>query len=141
MRFRKKQAKAKVKGVASQWKAEIWKSPAKNGAIKHRFRDEGERLGFKSRPSYKTNTVEWLYDFVWREFDSHNHLKRVDLTMEIEVSYQSLVYDFNKLLQAESRYKIVVFRSKLKLRLKQRFGYYKKQRPFMKPECQAVTYL
>ncbi|MEZ8613458.1 hypothetical protein AB4138_07435 [Vibrio sp. 10N.286.52.C3] len=110
--IQEKKAKAKAKGDESQWQKEIWKSPEKNAAIKHRFRDEGERLGFKSRPSYKTNAGEWLYDFVWREFDDNNHLKRVALAMEIEVSDQSFVYDFNKLLQAESRYKIMVFQVK-----------------------------
>ena len=104
--------KAKAKGDETKWKNEIWSSPRKNKDIKARFRDEGEKLGFKSRPSYKTNAGEWLYDFVWREFDEQNNLKKVVLTMEIEVSDKYFKYDFNKLLQADSEYKIMVFQVK-----------------------------
>lgn len=104
--------KAKAKGDETKWKNEIWSSPRKNNDIKARFRDEGEKLGFKSRPSYKTNAGEWLYDFVWREFDEQNNLKKVVLTMEIEVSDKYFKYDFNKLLQADSEYKIMVFQVK-----------------------------
>jgi len=110
-----KKAAAKTKGDESQWKKEIWKSPEKNQAIKHKFRDEGEKLGYKSRPSYKTGAGEWLYDFIWREFDSDNNLLGIKLAMEIEVSdmnEKGIIYDFNKLLQADSDYKILVFQLK-----------------------------
>lgn len=107
-----KKVKAREKGDGSKWKKEIWTSPDKNKSIKSRFRDEGEKRGYKSRPSYKTNAGEWLYDFIWREFDESNHLKRVVLSMEIEVSDKYLKYDFNKLLQSDSIYKIMVFQVK-----------------------------
>lgn len=107
-----KKSKASAKGDESQWKKEIWASQDKNKDIKSRFRDEGEKLGYKSRPSYKTNAGEWLYDFIWREFDDSNNLKRVVLSMEIEVSDKHFKYDFNKLLQSDSKYKIMVFQVK-----------------------------
>ncbi|WP_022943261.1 hypothetical protein [Psychromonas hadalis] len=110
-----KHEKAKVKGDETKWKKEIWKSPKKNTAIKNRFRDEGANLGYKSRPSYVTNAGEWLYDFVWRQFNDDGHLINVVLTMEIEVSEmheKGIQYDFDKLLQADSMYKILVFQLK-----------------------------
>ncbi len=110
-----KHSKAQKKGDVSQWRKEIWKSPEKNKAIKRRFRDEGFKLGYKSRPSYISGAGEWLYDFVWREFDAEDNLVRVVLTMEIEVSEMNekgIKYDFNKLLQADSDFKILVFQLK-----------------------------
>ena len=113
--LKEKHNKAIAKGDESKWKKEIWASPEKNKAIKARFRDEGANLGYRSRPSYVTNAGEWLYDFIWREFDSSGNLINVILTMEIEVSdmhLKGIKYDFNKLLQADSTYKILVFQLK-----------------------------
>ncbi|MCG7530673.1 hypothetical protein MHM98_04785 [Psychrobium sp. MM17-31] len=107
-----KKQKAQAKGDESKWRHEIWASPQKNKDIKTRFAIEGDARGFKARPSHLTNAGEWLYDFVWREFDDENNLKRVVLTMEIEVSDYHFRYDFNKLLQADSEYKIMVFQVK-----------------------------
>ncbi|MFZ2449775.1 MAG: hypothetical protein WAW36_04565 [Methylovulum miyakonense] len=108
-----KRKKAEEKGDVSKWKKEIWKSPEKNKAIKARFLKEGRLRGYRPRPS--DNSGEWLYDFVWREFDAENNLVRVVLTMEIEVSgmtESAIKYDFQKLLQADSEYKILVFQLK-----------------------------
>jgi len=110
-----KRNRAKEKGDESKWKKEIWKSPEKNEAIKIRFRDEGEKLGYKSRPSYKTKAGEWLYDFIWRKFDENGNLVGIELAMEIEVSdmhLKGIKYDFNKLLQSDSKYKILIFQLK-----------------------------
>ena len=112
-----KKAIAREKGDERAWKKEIWKSPDKNNAIKVKFRDEGAKLGYKSRPSYVTGAGEWLYDFIWREFDESNNLKNIILAMEIEVSDMEenrIKYDFNKILQADSKYKIMVFQLKTK---------------------------
>lgn len=110
-----KREKAKAKGDESKWKNEIWKSPEKNKAIKTRFQMEGDKRNYKSRPSAKTKAGEWLYDFVWRQFDDQGNLLGLKLAMEIEVSdmnEQGIKYDFNKLLQADSEYKILVFQLK-----------------------------
>lgn len=109
-----KREQALAAGDVTKWKRFIWTSTNKNKAIKARFRDEGAERGYRSRPSYKTGAGEWLYDFVWREFDENNDLLKVVLTMEIEVSESkipSLLYDFQKLLQADSEYKIFVFQT------------------------------
>lgn len=110
----------------AEWKKKKWLSPKKNEDIKRKFRDEMENLGklenggrqvYFSRPSYKAKTGEWLYDFVSRKFDDENNLKEVFVTMEIEMSNPNECenrYDFNKLLQADSSYKIFVFQLKTK---------------------------
>jgi len=110
-----KRIKAAAKGDESKWKSEIWKSPEKNSAIKSRFQIEGDKRTYKSRPSSETNAGEWLYDFVWREFDKQGNLLGLKLVMEIEVSdmnEKGIKYDFNKLLQADSEHKILVFQLK-----------------------------
>ncbi|EWH03726.1 hypothetical protein [Halomonas sp. BC04] len=110
-----KRDKARSTGDESLWKKQIWKSPEKNKAIKDRFRDEGEKLGYRSLPSYKTGAGEWLYDFVWRKFDEEGHLDEVVLAMEIEMSdrtQRGLMRDFAKLLQSDATYKIMVFQHK-----------------------------
>ncbi|SFU48772.1 hypothetical protein [Halomonas korlensis] len=106
---------ALAEGDESLWKRQIWRSPDKNSAIKARFRDEGEKLGYRSRPSYKTGAGEWLYDFVWRKFDDEGHLQEVVLAMEIEMSDTKMSWimkDFTKLLQSDAPYKIFIFQLK-----------------------------
>lgn len=119
-----KKASAKKNGDESLWKKEIWRAPEKNQAIKNKFRDEIEKLKdkegqqiYRSRLSYKTKAGEWLYDFISRRFDKDHNLIEVFLTMEIELSDSDECnhkYDFYKLLQADSKYKIFVFQSKTK---------------------------
>lgn len=111
---------AKKRGIAN-WKKVIWTSPMKNAAIKAKFAEMAEKVGMpgrdqiKCRPSRKAG--EWLYDLVWRRFDQEGNLVEVILAMEIEVSYMQECtkrYDFNKLLQADSTYKVFVFQQKTK---------------------------
>lgn len=90
-----------------------WTNTVKNKEIKERFLVEGRRLeGIKPRSSADRKAREWLYDLIWREFDSENNFVGVRLAMEIELSdmkESGLIYDFNKLLQSDSKYKIFVF--------------------------------
>lgn len=112
-----KRRQAKAEGDETQWKRQIWKSPDKNRAIKEKFDKEGRALNYRSRPSNVTGAREWLYDFVWRRFDEEGNLQDVPLAMEIEMSdraIKSLRYDFNKLLMADSSYRIFVFQLKSK---------------------------
>lgn len=122
-----KRNKARDKGDESKWMKEIWKSPAKNKSIKAKFRDKGFDLGYNSRPSYKSKAGEWLYDFIWREFDEDDNFLNLILAMEIEVSDKKLKhikYDFNKLLQAEAQYKILVFQLKTEDEIQNAFNYF-----------------
>jgi hypothetical protein len=108
-----KRAKAREKGDESKWKKEIWTSPAKNKAIKVKFAVEGKSRGYQVRSAHSKN--EWLYDVVWRKMVD-NHLVEIPLAVEIEMSddHLGIIYDFNKLLQAESKYKVLVFQTKTK---------------------------
>ena len=111
----RKRDQAKAKGDESKWKKEIWTSPDKNKDIKLKFQSEGDKRKYKSRPSSETRASEWLYDFVWRQFDEDGNLLGLKLAMEIEVSdmnEKGIRYDFNKLLQTDSDYKILVFQLK-----------------------------
>ena len=106
--------KHKAKDPA-KWKKEIWKAPEKNKQIKEKFALEGKLIGYRPRSSFDKKAREWLYDFIWREFDDDDFLISVPLTMEIELSdkkEKDIRYDFNKLLQADSEYKVLVFQQK-----------------------------
>ena len=90
-----------------------WTNTVKNKEIKERFLVEGRRLeGIKPRSSADRKAREWLYDLIWREFDAENNFVGVKLAIEIELSDMKeggLIYDFNKLLQSDSEYKVFVF--------------------------------
>ncbi|MBA2781105.1 hypothetical protein [Billgrantia kenyensis] len=125
-----KRAKALKAGDESLWKKQKWLSPQKNSDIKARFRDEGEKLGYRSLPSYKTGAGEWLYDFVWRKFDDEGHLEEIVLAMEIEMSDRTergLMRDFAKLLQSDAAYKIMVFQHKTDDDIHTAFEHFKKR--------------
>ena len=100
------------------WKEEIWRAPSKKYDIKKKFRAEMEKLAtsegqkYFSSPSCNADTGEWLYDFVSHRSDKYDNLIEVFLAMEIKMSNPNECdcrYDFYKLLQADSRYKIFVF--------------------------------
>jgi hypothetical protein len=95
-----------------------WTNTVKNKEIKEKFSREGLLIeGVKPRSSANRKAREWLYDLIWREFDSENNFVGVKLAMEIELSdmkERGLVYDFNKLLQSDSDYKVFVFQQKNK---------------------------
>jgi len=95
-----------------------WKSKVKNKEIKEKFTKEGLLIeGIKPRSSNDRKAREWLYDLIWREFDSENYFTGVKLAMEIELSdmkERGLIYDFNKILQSDAEYKVFVFQQKTK---------------------------
>ena len=93
-----------------------WNNTTKNKEIKHKFTQEANQLkGITARSSNNDEAGgEWLYDLIWREYDSNN-FTGVKLAMEIELSdmkERGLVYDFNKLLQSDAEYKVFVFQQK-----------------------------
>lgn len=93
-----------------------WNNKVKNKEIKKIFTDKGLLLkGIKPRSSNDKKAREWLYDLIWREFDSDKHFTGVKLAMEIELSDMTLgglIYDYNKLLQSDAEYKVFVFQQK-----------------------------
>jgi hypothetical protein len=110
----------------------IWYSTQKNKDIKAKFSLEGEKLSidgirFSSRSSGDSSGGEWLYDFTLRKFDESNYLLGIHLAVEIELSdskSSGLVYDFNKLLQADSPYKCFVFQQKNESLFNEILGYF-----------------
>lgn len=103
----------------SNWKKVIWKAPHKNAAIKAKFREMSQTLEALGHSEVKCrsskNGGEWLYDLVWHRVDQAGNLIEVVLAMEIEMSYMDECikrHDFNKLLQADSTYKVFVFQQK-----------------------------
>ncbi|WP_144407566.1 hypothetical protein [Gynuella sunshinyii] len=97
-------------------KRQPWKNKTKNQDIKKIFTDNGRLIeGIKPRSSNDRKAREWLYDLIWREYDSENNFIGVCLAMEIELSdmkFSGLIYDYNKLLQSDSKYKVFVFQQK-----------------------------
>lgn len=97
-----------------------WYSRQKNKDIKRKLSEESEKLPtngnrLSSRSSGKSTGKEWLYDFTLRNFDKDNNLIGIELVVEIELSDTKtggLVYDFNKLLQADSPNKCFIFQQK-----------------------------
>ena len=113
-----KMATAKEANI-SNWKKIIWKAPDKNRAIKAKFREMSQKLKasghFEVKCWSSKNGGEWLYDLVWHKVDKMGNMIEVILTMEIEMSYMDECikrHDFNKLLQADSTYKVFVFQQK-----------------------------
>jgi hypothetical protein len=98
----------------------IWYSSQKNKDIKRKLTFECEKLSnseirLSSRSSSGGSGGEWLYDYTLREFDKNGHFLGVRLAVEIELSDSNprgLVYDFNKLLQSDSPYRVFVFQQK-----------------------------
>jgi hypothetical protein len=55
--------------------------------------------------------AEWLYDHLWYKKDSNGDIEEVPLVMEVEWNIGRLYikYDFEKLLLAKSRIKVMIF--------------------------------
>ena len=108
---------------------EIEKREPKTKDILKYFGKMGDEKGYYVRPlaSEKGKRREWLYDLVWQEIDNKN-LISLNLAMEIEFSDQNLngiLYDFNKLLQSESDFKILVYKQKDKERTINSFAFFR----------------
>jgi hypothetical protein len=99
-------------------KEQKWTRKTKNKEIKEKFTNEGRLIkDIKPRSSNDKKAGEWLYDLIWREFDSNNNFIGVKLVMEIELSdmkERGLMYDFNKILQSDAEYKVFVFQQETK---------------------------
>jgi hypothetical protein len=100
-------------------KRPAWNNKVKNKEIKEKFTNQVSHIeSIKPRSSSDRKAREWMYDLIWREHDSNNHFSGVKLAMEIELSEMKvggLIYDYNKLLQSDSVYKVFVFQQKTKV--------------------------
>ena len=124
-------ANEKKRAAKADGQKYIWYSTQKNKDIKRKLSLEGEKLlsngtRLSSRSSSGSSGREWLYDFALREFDENNHLIGIMLAVEIELSDSKpggLVYDFNKLLQADAPYKVFILQQKDEVAFYEILGY------------------
>ena len=79
-------------------------------AMKEIIGDIGITKGFKVCASGKFES-EWLYDLTWYSNNTDNSLKDIPLVMECEWSrdVSALKFDFQKLVQARARIRIMIF--------------------------------
>jgi hypothetical protein len=76
----------------------------------------GESRGYQicSSRSNKEYDGGWLFDLIWYKNNSQGQLECVPLVLESEWNrdYSHIKYDFEKLLIARSRYKVIIFQAK-----------------------------
>lgn len=118
---------SKRKAIAGGADKFVWYSKEKNKDIKEKFAVEGKKLSsnYLSRSSGGSAGGEWLYDFTLRELDEEKNLISIPLVAEIELSDSKsggLIYDFNKLLQADSSVKVFIFQQKNEAEFKEIFA-------------------
>jgi hypothetical protein len=85
-------------------------------AIFKAIADLGTRLNYKICSSRSDGEYDggWLYDLIWYENDDTGQLKSLPLVLESEwdKNYDGIKYDFEKLLIARAKYKIMIFQAK-----------------------------
>jgi len=98
-----------AKATADNWQGEA----AWTRGVKQALVDVGRRNGFLAgAQGCDADHPEWLYDVFWFQLDPAKHLTDVPLVAECEWAGPPAVkYDFEKLLVARSKYRIMVFQS------------------------------
>lgn len=76
--------------------------------IKELLQKEAEIREFEVLPN--GNDGQWLYDLIWYKNNNEGFLESIELILESELSYglNHIKYDFEKLLQAKSKNKIMI---------------------------------
>ncbi|MDN5395666.1 MAG: hypothetical protein L0G05_04010, partial [Chryseobacterium sp.] len=74
-----------------------------------KFKELGHSYGFDVCPDADNGNSEWLYDMIWYK-NKDGYLKEIPFVMESEWSYgyDCVRYDFEKLLQADARLKLMI---------------------------------
>ena len=86
--------------------------------VKHAVGGTGETLGYKiyaNRCRFKRNG-EWLFDLVWLRQGSGGELLDAPLVLESEWRRAGISDDFQKLLVARARHRVMVFQARNKTR-------------------------
>jgi len=85
-------------------------------AIFKAIADLGTKMGYQICSSRSDGEYDsgWLYDLIWYENDEKGQLKSLPLILESEWNrnYAGIKYDFEKLLIARAKYKIMIFQAK-----------------------------
>lgn len=92
-----------------------WNSDAQwSVAVKKAIVDTGRAFGWLTAANgcESDEGKEWLYDVVWYQSDKSGHVTDVPLVAESEWGSENAIKeDFEKLLVARSRYRIMVFQA------------------------------
>lgn len=78
-------------------------------SLKKKVGEVGIHLGYEVSSS--VHDSEWLYDLIWYENNGDNHLEKLVLALESELSdrsFQGLKYDFEKLLVANADFRVFI---------------------------------
>jgi hypothetical protein len=101
--------------ISSRASFEKWESDRFwTAAVKDALVDIGNQLGFRTTGSgcNSTEGCEWLFDIMWYQVDDMKNTTDIYLVAESEWGNTSEVYsDFEKLLVARSKYRVMVFQS------------------------------
>jgi len=101
----------KVSGIGEDKSNAAW-----TNIIKGLLGELGQKYGYKTFAGGINNKYqnEWLYDIVWYRRDSENYLENVAMVAESEwnMDFESISYDFEKLLVARSGIKLMIFQVK-----------------------------
>lgn len=114
-----KKLKANQKGT--DWKKIVWKDKQATIDILCGLRDLGHQTKYQVAADLgkcnNADRAEWLYDLVWYRGSTGN-LTEVALAVEIEWATRAnspkerldkILYDFEKLLVARTKYKVIIF--------------------------------
>jgi hypothetical protein len=102
-----------LKGIPKQFEKGA-NNPQYTRAVKLEVGRLGERLGYKVCGLKDQFDSEWLYDLCWyRSSEPEGRLLEVPLVLESEwdFKYKGIKYDFEKLLIAKSKFKVMVFQA------------------------------
>ena len=113
-----KEITAAVNKVADIAQAEEAPDSKWTEMIKRSLGALAERDGYEVRTttSDKRYAGEWLYDFTALETDSEGNILSIALALESEgnTSFEEISYDFDKLIQAKAKQKVMIFQQRKK---------------------------
>ena len=91
--------------------------------IKRAFLKLGSKYGYETCSSgiEESNNAEWLYDLVWYNNYETNYIKNVFLVLECEwnIDFPSIKYDFEKLILAKAKYRVMIFQGRNEEKVKE----------------------
>ena len=108
-----------ARAAAGHWTDAMW-----TVAVKEALVYVGRSFGWLTAASgCNADQGEWLYDVVWYQSDHANHMTDVPLVAESEWGRGSAVKDdFEKLLVARSKYRVMVFQADSEDEVRELFG-------------------
>lgn len=114
-----KEIKKILKTMSNEPAASKWKDPKWTREIKNRICTLGEKMGFgvcASGTKKKDRWEEWLYDVTWfKNNKKDEYIAYFPLVLECEWrDEKEISYDFEKLLLARARHRVMIFQEERK---------------------------